>query len=450
MSFHIFKNKKSFLLLFFIIFTLSSKGENFSLIFEGNALPIIELTPEKSTGLDKIYVLSETNKVSVVYEFTDSPPEWFKFSNLGAAYSAEITNVNTEGRRSILTELEGDMGYLIKTQEGTYYFWIVDYKKHYFTINGIEFEQQEDCDKTTLKFNGEAGPINFYTINGRQETINRGINVSYYSLAWNDELKYYELQEYSKEYAYFNNTILINPAVYCPTTFLIKGDTFLNKWGLEVTYESSEFTPVAVAVETEVKQTGETIDNIINTTEDELGGSAPVDIDFISHSTDAVVHFEWQFSQDEEFNNIEYRFNERDLSYTFREEGTTFVRFVGSNSNGTCEAFGQIYKVNIGSSELLIPNAFSPNGDGINDEWKVSYRSLIDFKCRIFNRNGHEIFFFDDPSSGWDGKRNGKYVNPGVYYYVIEATGADGKKYKKTGDINILKTVESSKYESAE
>ena len=92
----------------------------------------------------------------------------------------------------------------------------------------------------------------------------------------------------------------------------------------------------------------------------------------------------------------------------------------------------------IGASDLRIPNAFSPNDDGINDIWKVGYRSLIDFKCWIFDSKGTQLYQFDDPSGGWDGKYRGKTVKPGVYYYVIQASGADGKKYKKSGDINIL------------
>lgn len=142
---------------------------------------------------------------------------------------------------------------------------------------------------------------------------------------------------------------------------------------------------------------------------------------------------------DEEFENITYRINEQDFNYTFTEEGTVYVRFIGSNSDGSCEAVGDTYTVSIGASELQIPNAFSPNDDGINDMWKVSYRSLLDFHCWIFDRNGHQLFEFTDPSSGWDGKHNGKTVSPGVYYYVITATGSDGKRYKQSGDINIIR-----------
>ena len=178
--------------------------------------------------------------------------------------------------------------------------------------------------------------------------------------------------------------------------------------------------------------------NIIKGVDSNLGGSAPADISFLAYVTQGVMHCEWQLSNDPEFENIDYRFNEQNLDYTFADEGTYYLRFIGSNSDGSCEAVSDTYVVSIGASELLCPNAFSPDGDGVNDIWKVSYRSIIDFDCWIFDRYGSQIYHFSDPSSGWDGKRNGKVVKSGVYYYVISATGADGKKYKKSGDINIL------------
>ena len=49
-----------------------------------------------------------------------------------------------------------------------------------------------------------------------------------------------------------------------------------------------------------------------------------------------------------------------------------------------------------------------------------------------------EIFSFTGPSQCWDGKYKGKYVDAGVYFYVIQARGADGKNYKLKGDINII------------
>ena len=118
---------------------------------------------------------------------------------------------------------------------------------------------------------------------------------------------------------------------------------------------------------------------------------------------------------------------------------------MASNSTGSCEYFSETYEVFIGASRLQCPNIFSPEAsEGINDEWKVSYKSITSFKCNIFNRWGIKIAELTDPSQGWDGKYKGKYVPSGVYYYVIKAEGADGVKYDLSGDINIIKFSGSS------
>jgi gliding motility-associated-like protein len=96
--------------------------------------------------------------------------------------------------------------------------------------------------------------------------------------------------------------------------------------------------------------------------------------------------------------------------------------------------------IKITESFSEIPNAFSPGTTpGINDEFRVAYKSLLNYKCWIFNRWGVEMYHSTNPSEGWDGKKGGKYVAPGVYFYVIEATGSSGEKFKKKGSINILR-----------
>ncbi|MDE6226351.1 MAG: gliding motility-associated C-terminal domain-containing protein, partial [Muribaculaceae bacterium] len=92
----------------------------------------------------------------------------------------------------------------------------------------------------------------------------------------------------------------------------------------------------------------------------------------------------------------------------------------------------------------LVPNFFSPNNDNINDEWKVSHQSLTQFECWIFDKAGKQVFHFNDPSEGWNGKINGRSVKSGVFYYVIKAVGADKKIYDLSGDINIISSTQKS------
>ncbi len=68
----------------------------------------------------------------------------------------------------------------------------------------------------------------------------------------------------------------------------------------------------------------------------------------------------------------------------------------------------------------LIPNAFSPNGDGINDEWKIQYlESYPGATVEVFNRYGQKIFGSIGYDKPWDGKYNGKPLPIGTYYYLI-------------------------------
>ena len=128
------------------------------------------------------------------------------------------------------------------------------------------------------------------------------------------------------------------------------------------------------------------------------------------------------------------------MIYTFTEKGDYTAVATVSNATGECEAVSNSIEIKIAESELQIPNAFSPGTTpGINDEFRVAYKSLVTYKCWIFNRWGVEIFRFSDPAQGWDGKYKGKLVPPGVYYYIIEAKGADNQNYKLKGNINILR-----------
>lgn len=247
--------------------------------------------------------------------------------------------------------------------------------------------------------------------------------------------------ESSETYSGFKPTIVL-PSPYCNTTFTLSGDRFLEFWNEPLqTATSDTFVPVAIDAHCIAIQEEESHDNEIKTQgEGILGGSAPATITFRAYCTDAVVYKEWQMATDPDFQNIELRLGQDEVTQTFMEEGTTYWRFVYANEDNSCDDVSETFTVSIGVSELKCPNVFTPGvSEGQNDVWKVSYRSITKFHCWIFNRWGNKIIEFTDPSQGWDGTYGGKLVKPGVYYYVIEAEGADGKRYKLSGDINIIR-----------
>lgn len=421
-------------------------------LFFGNDKEIIVITPERNTGLDALYVAYDINEISSMKINVSGQVSISKFSNLGGGY-AQPVEYRMESGYAVIDNPEGDMGYIIEYGDETSYFWIVNYHNHSMKLQGVQTADTRNCDNTEIDIAGEAAPIYYYTIDGRRCELSRDIEIDYSNLEWSDDAGNYQQVQMTKTISHLSGTVAITPPLYCSSTFSVTGDRFLDRWGIAQTVTSVSVTPNGLSCHTSAEQTnlpdeGEDSDasNVIKTEVNGIGGSAPVEVSFKAWTTDAVIHNEWQIASDEQFEYIDYRFNDQNLDYTFTDEGTYYIRYVGSNSDGSCETTGDTYTVGVGSSELKIPNAFTPNDDGINDVWKVSFRSLIDFRCTIFDRYGNQLYHFTDPSKGWDGKYKGKVVKPGVYFYVIEAKGSDGKKYKKGGDINIIK---SKKYNNS-
>lgn len=413
---------------------------------EGSSSKVIEITPEKSTGLDYIFVVRDIAGITVKCDISNPDAKVYRYSNLGGGYAEEVRNISISGNDLYITSPDGDMGYIIEDGDSRLYFWIVDYSRHVFSVSSVSVSSDSDCSYSVLDVECNATPINYYTINGQQRVLSREIRVDYTTQEYDSDKQDFINRDVSKLYESISSRVMITPPAYCATYFTISGDRFLSEWGMEKSAESVVAAPIAVECRTEASQTFNDDDksNVIKGDNSTLGGSAPAEILFSAYTTEGVLHHEWQMGRDPNFDTVEYRFNEQNLEYVFNEEGTFYLQYIGSNADGSCEAYGDVYTVNIGASELLCPNAFSPNDDGINDVWKVSYRSIIDFHCWIFDRNGQELYSFDSPDGGWDGKYKGKPVRTGVYYYVIQAEGADGKKYKKSGDINIIRSNAST------
>lgn len=419
-----------------------------SLTFQGNSLKVLEETPEKSTGLEKIYVLYSTKGVTASYTSSSGNKiQWLQYGNLGGGHAEEVASTQT-GNMSTLSVLEGDKGYIVEDGDRRYCFWVTEYEQHRLNLSSVSASPDQECGVSVIDVAGSGDPIRYFTINGMQKTLDQEISVEYSTQEWSDKMENFQQVNAGKTFESLQPTYRLSPPNYCATRFKVTGDKFLKAWNWEESVESETVSPHSVDARTfaitdnNVVEADSIGSNQIGAGNTEgLGGSAPCNISFQAYITDGVIHNEWQLTDDPTFENIDYRFTTQDLDYTFLDEGIHYVRYIGSNSDGSCEYYSDVYEVSIGESQLLIPNAFSPNGDGVNDEWKVAYRSLLEFQCYIFDRNGQQVCHLTSPEQGWDGKIRGKTVDSGVFFYVIEAKGTDGKKYKKSGDINVVKYV---------
>ena len=92
------------------------------------------------------------------------------------------------------------------------------------------------------------------------------------------------------------------------------------------------------------------------------------------------------------------------------------------------------------ASLLDMPNAFSPNGDGINDTYHVKkYQNITEFRALIFNRWGQCLYTWNEIDGSWDGTYKGRPVKDGVYFVRVRAKGGDGKEYDIKKDVNLLR-----------
>lgn len=179
-------------------------------------------------------------------------------------------------------------------------------------------------------------------------------------------------------------------------------------------------------------------------------GSAPVEIRFEARPENLgsyTAYYEWRFyTQGNESSPYIIRYDEN-TAYTFMTSGQTFIdlliTFVDGKDTINYE-MDEPFVVSVSESKLEMPNAFSPNGDGINDVYKAKdgWQSIVSFKAAIFTRWGKKLYEWNDPDGGWDGKVNGHVVPDGAYYCVVQAKGADGKNYSIKKTVSVLTTYD--------
>ncbi len=90
-------------------------------------------------------------------------------------------------------------------------------------------------------------------------------------------------------------------------------------------------------------------------------------------------------------------------------------------------------------SLIGVPNAFSPNGDGVNDVVKVEGKGIVTLSFRIYNRWGEKVFETTDQSIGWNGIYKGTLQEMEVYTYALEATLINGQTIPLKGNITLLR-----------
>ena len=187
----------------------------------------------------------------------------------------------------------------------------------------------------------------------------------------------------------------------------------------------------------------------------EFSGEAPVTVRLYANAEEVDGYSlvcSWEFTKEGESTPYLVRYD-KDVELEIRESGATLIqpRIVYTSLSDSevvwefgIEEYGP-FRVILSESSLEAPNAFSPNGDGINDYYNVyNVKSIVSFSAAIYNRWGQQLYSWGIDQigcedCGWDGTYKGKDVKPGVYYVVIDAMGADGIRYEIRRDVNLLR-----------
>ncbi len=128
-------------------------------------------------------------------------------------------------------------------------------------------------------------------------------------------------------------------------------------------------------------------------------------------------------------------------SQTVSPDETTTYSVTVTDENG-CTGIASLTVIVIKPNceeDVFLPNAFSPNGDNVNNVLYVRSNFIDDMMLIIYNRYNEEVFRSTDQANGWDGTFKGAQLSPDSYGYFLTATCVDGETIKRQGSINLLR-----------
>jgi len=402
----------------------------------------------------EVYLVYGMENVKLSYTSSSTSHQWYRYKT-GANNDSQPVTSTQSGTTSTVTNVEAGYGYYVKETETVgmnRFVWIIDYSKHEFEIRSINILPEIDpC--SAIRFGGDADntEMAYNNPNGTKGVVKREFELHYETLEWNGDLKIFSRKKVNQ---LFDSDPLATTfpmsdkdRFLADTEITLTGDLFARHFGVEksisIYYETKM---LEVHADTMTISSGSS--NMSDSGDGEL--LAPAEVNFRAYANIPVAsQFVWRIYKYEENSDsakMIVEFYGEETRYTFDRVGRYVAKLVVYDRTGKCSndegaEEEREFTINITETEMIVPNAFSPGTTpGINDIFRVKYKSVVNFKGWIFNRWSSEIFHWTDPSQGWDGKYRGKYVPPGAYYYLIEYTGTDGKRRAKKGDINVFRS----------
>ena len=425
---------------------------------------------------NNVFVFESMNGVSIRFssDFIDSTGcRWYKYTDDPfSAVEIPSSEYSTDSSFSVLSDVSADCGYIVEYGDSTCdegsrcrgYVWSTLYKPISDVSWNNESEEVE-CESLSLKI---VPAMMFVNKNGMKKCLKRNMTYSYSNFLLSADYKPGVSAVTASDAV--DSVLVITPTPAVDTRFKLT-DAFASLLSISnATFETDTFMTDAVVaypiMTVDMKYDHEVDPNYEGWKKDADGRvilafsesfdqaiadtgkfktSAPVTIDLMCYPSENVSKkgYVWEFvsginAEEGDFTSSIRQYDSTIVGYKFVDPGLHCIKLTVASVDGKCES-SSYGCFRVADSGLWVPNAFTPNGDGSNDEFRVAYRSIVSFECRIYDQWGKKVYDSNDITEGWNGKIGGRKASVGVYFYVIEARGADGVKYKKKGAVNLIR-----------
>jgi len=166
-----------------------------------------------------------------------------------------------------------------------------------------------------------------------------------------------------------------------------------------------------------------------------FSGKAPLEIQFEAEGNG--IQYFWDFGDGSELSN------EKSLNHTFVTSGVYKVSLTVIDKSGNSKTVVNFIEVEKNVTSTLmneIPNVITPNGDGSNDELKITGENIKVFNARIMKANSEVVYEWNNIDGAWNGRdMNGNILMPGTYYLTVIAVGYDGERHTKKRLVYLYK-----------
>jgi gliding motility-associated-like protein len=143
--------------------------------------------------------------------------------------------------------------------------------------------------------------------------------------------------------------------------------------------------------------------------------------------------FEWHFSDQLQPDTVV------NTQHGYAKSGNYFVKLFAYGTKGCNDTSTYAFRI-ADSSSVVMPNVFTPNGDGMNDIFRPRTTGLLALSGWIYTREGVLLYNWSTVNGYWDGRTtSGEPCTMGEYVAIIEATGFDGKTYKMQGMVSLFR-----------